>query len=270
MIFKFLQNYRINRMLKKQSDVIEILEHASTKNIFDRHTSKMIHGVLNISKLKVRDVMVTRAKMNVIKETESFKGIIRIINDTRHSRYPVIAENKDHVVGLLLAKDLIGSNSKVNLKDVIRPAMLTPEGRRVDSLLHDFQERRNHMAIVVNEYGEVSGLVTIENIIEEIVGDIEDEHDADDDNATVIRVHSPGCYIVSGLTPLDAFNEFFHVNYTDNFLHTFCGYLTQRLGRIPEENESFNFDDFKIKILAADERRIKKIEVTVLNKNKKS
>ena len=245
------------------------MNHAEEKHIINSNTNKMVKGVLNISNLKVRDIMISRANMKVIEENESFSGMIRIINDTRHSRYPVISENKDHVVGILLTKDLIGSDKKTKLSDVMRPAMLTPEGRRIDNLLHDFQERRSHMSIVVNEYGEVSGLITIENIFEEIFGEIDDEHDAEyEKNATVISVQSPGCYIVSGLTPIGAVNEFFGVDYSDEYLDTFAGLITQKLGRIPETDERFNFDQFKIKIISADSRRIKKIEVSLTNKSK--
>jgi len=258
------------KSIKSLQDLLYVIAQAETKRITSSNISRILKGVIAISNLKVRDVMISRANMKVIDEDETYDSILSIIKDSRHSRYPVISKNKDHILGILLTKDLIGCNKKVKIQDIMRPAMLTPEGKRIDNLLHDFQERRNHMSIVVNEYGEVSGLITLENIFEEIFGEIDDEHDAEyDKSATVIKVLSPGCYIVSGLTPIDAFNEFFSVEYSNEYLDTFSGLLTQRLGRIPEVDESFNFDQFKVKILSADSRRIKKVEVSIDESRKK-
>ena len=176
----------------------ELINYAHRCRVFDQDTHRMLNGVIDISSIKVRDIMIHRAQMNVISITSKLDDVLKIIKETKHSRYPVIGENDNDIVGILLVKDLIGhqlsrkehgKNTMIqSLNELLRPPMLTPEGKRIDNLLQEFQIKRTHMSIVVNEYGEISGLVTIEDIFEEIVGEIEDEHDADDEDNTVIKV----------------------------------------------------------------------------------
>lgn len=241
----------------------ELIEFGSDQKIFDHDTKRMLLGVMNITNLRVRDIMVPRAQMNVITLNSSVHEAIRIIMDTKHSRYPVLNEQNKDIVGILLAKDLLSHQTSDRFDQLLRPPMLTPEGKRVDSLLHEFQIKRTHMSIVLNEYGEVSGLVTIEDIFEEIFGEIDDEHDADDHEETAIVVKTPNCYHVSGVTPIDAFNDFFSTRYPEDEFFTIAGLITQRLGRIPKTNEVFIFDKFSIKVLASDQRRLKKMEFTI-------
>lgn len=238
----------------------ELIEFGSEQKIFDLETKRMLLGVMNITNLRVRDIMIPRAEMNAISLNASIHEAIEIIKDTKHSRYPILGEQSKDVVGILLAKDLLCHKENNHFNDLLRPPMLTPEGKRVDSLLHEFQIKRTHMSIVLNEYGEVSGLVTIEDIFEEIFGEIDDEHDADDHEETAIIVKTPNCYHVSGATPVDAFNDFFSTRYPEDEFFTIAGLITQRLGRIPKTNEVFSFDQFKVKVLTADQRRLKKME----------
>ncbi|MEE2769606.1 MAG: transporter associated domain-containing protein [Pseudomonadota bacterium] len=270
-----LKKFFIQQWFYNTSGFKDLISFAHSRNVFDKDTNRMLHGVVDISSIKVRDIMIHRAQMNVIPFNSKMKDVINIIKETNHSRYPVLGENSNDVLGILLVKDLIGHNfaekqnhaNKIHdsLNHLIRPPMLTPEGKRIDNLLHDFQVKRTHMSMVINEYGEISGLVTIEDIFEEIVGEIEDEHDADDEDNTVIKVISPNCYHVSGLTPIDSFNDFFSTKLSDEQFQTIAGIMTQRLGRIPKENECFDFNKFNVKVLSSDNRRLKKVEITLKN-----
>lgn len=270
-----LKKFFIQQWFYNTTGFKDLIAFAHERNVFDKDTNRMLHGVVDISSIKVRDIMIHRAQMNVIPINSTIKDVINIIKETKHSRYPVMGENSNDVLGILLVKDLIGHNltdkqnlnSKIDdtINHLIRPSMLTPEGKRIDNLLHEFQIKRTHMSMVVNEYGEISGLVTIEDIFEEIVGEIEDEHDADDEDNTVIKVMSPNCYHVSGLTPIDSFNDFFSTELSEEQFQTIAGIMTQQLGRIPQENETFKFEQFDIKVLSADKRRLKKVEITIKN-----
>ena len=268
-----LKKFFIQQWFYNTSGFKDLITFAHSRNVFDKDTNRMLHGVVDISSIKVRDIMIHRAQMNVIPLNSTMQDVINIIEETKHSRYPVLGDNPNEIIGILLVKDLIGHHltEKQNLSHkigdalnhLIRPPMLTPEGKRIDNLLHEFQIKRTHMSMVVNEYGEISGLVTIEDIFEEIVGEIEDEHDADDEDNTVIKVISPNCYHVSGLTPIDSFNDFFSSNLSEEQFQTIAGIMTQQLGRIPKEDEIFNFDQFEVKVLSSDHRRLKKVEITI-------
>jgi len=270
-----LKKFFIQQWFYNTSGFKDLITFAHQRNVFDKDTNRMLHGVVDISSIKVRDIMIHRAQMNVIPINSTVQDVINIIKETKHSRYPVMGENSNDVLGILLVKDLIGHNltnkqnltSKIDdsINHLVRPSMLTPEGKRIDNLLHEFQIKRTHMSMVVNEYGEISGLVTIEDIFEEIVGEIEDEHDADDEDNTVIKVMSPNCYHVSGLTPIDSFNDFFSTAISEDQFQTIAGIMTQELGRIPQENETFKFNQFNIKVLSADKRRLKKVEIIINN-----
>ncbi len=246
------------------NDLLEILQYATAKDLIDNETLHMLEGVLNVQELRVKDAMVPKAQMIMINNTMPITEIITTIAKSGHSRFPVIGENTDELLGILLAKDLLSyteenNNAGFNIRDILRPAVFIPESKRLDTLLQDFQGKRNHMAIVVDEYGSIIGLITIEDVLEQIVGNIEDEHDAPD--SLLIRKHSNHIYSVKALTTIDEFNDFFNIKLENNEVETIGGLVMKNFAHLPKRGESIQIDNLIFKVLKADNRRIHWLQV---------
>ena len=246
--------------------LLEKLQEAHKQGIIDSEALTMIEGVFQVSEMRVRDIMVPRAHMVALHDDMDVENMLPLIADSGHSRFPVVDENLDEIVGILLAKDLSHysdekSRSEFELKDILRSAVFVPESKRLNVLLKDFRSSRNHMAIVIDEYGGVSGLVTIEDVLEEIVGEIDDEHDETD--AANIRRHGYHRYSVNGLTPISDFNGFFDSDLSPGKFDTIAGFVTHEIGHLPERGEEVVIGDFQFKVISANSRRINNLQVTV-------
>ena len=257
---------------KNQTELLEMINSAKKRELIDQKTKEMIKGVLDVSKLRVRDIMIPRSQMVTLGLQQSVKEFLPILIDSAHSRFPVITEDKDHIVGLLLAKDLIkfgfsSEASEFKIEDILRQAVVVPESKRLDTLLKEFRSQRYHMAIVVDEYGGVSGLVTIEDILEVIVGEIEDEFD--DIDVDEIRQIGKRTYAVSALTTLDDFNDHFGTTYNVEEQDTIAGLMINRLGHLPGRGESITIDGYKYKVINADNRRLIQLQVRIPKQIKK-
>jgi len=248
--------------------LIEILRNAENRNLLDADALLMIEGALHVSETHVRDIMVPRVQMIIIDNNAKPEEILRSVVESGHSRFPVIGDTNDEIEGILLAKDLLNyyadSDRNFNIKDVMRPTVFTPESKRLNVLLREFRMSRNHMAIVVDEYNGVAGLVTIEDVIEEIIGEIEDEHDHED-NEININTHDNNRYTVKALTQIGEFNEFFNTEISDNEYDTVGGFVINTFGYLPKRGEIIDFERFNIKILRADKRRVHLILFTQID-----
>ncbi|CAM4100397.1 CNNM family magnesium/cobalt transport protein CorC [Pseudoalteromonas byunsanensis] len=262
---------RITQMLQgepqNKEELVEVIADAQERSLIDPETKDMMEGVLGVSELKVRDIMIPRSQMITLDVDESLEQQLPTMVESSHSRFPVICEDKDHVEGILLAKDLLPLILNKDeylpaIKEYLRPAIVVPESKRVDALLNEFRQKRYHMAIVVDEYGGVSGLVTIEDILEIIVGEIEDEHD-DDEEQQDIRQLSKHVYVVQALTPLDEFNEFFKTGYDTQEADTIGGIILHAFGHMPSRGETIDIEQLQFKVTNSDNRRIIQLQVTV-------
>jgi magnesium and cobalt transporter len=218
---------------KSRHDLMAILEVARSNEVIDNEAISIIDGAMKVSEMQAREIMIPRTQMKVINLAQSLDEILPLIIDSAHSRYPVIGENTDKVLGILLAKDLLpqilaGGPEQFDIASLIRPATVVPESKRLNVLLREFREKRNHMAIVIDEYGGVAGLVTIEDVLEEIVGEIEDEHDVEPD--TFIKKLTENDYIIKALTPIEDFNAEFDTNLSDDEFDTIGGMILQQFG----------------------------------------
>ncbi|HAT28765.1 MAG TPA: magnesium/cobalt efflux protein [Gammaproteobacteria bacterium] len=245
--------------------LLELLRNAEQDKVLDADALSIIEGALQVSSMQVRDIMIPRSQVVTVAANLPAKEIIELVIEASHSRFPVVGDNVDNVMGILLAKDLLplslgGSKGKFDIKDVVRPATFVPESKRLNVLLKEFRETRHHMAIVIDEYGSVSGAVTIEDVLEQIVGEIEDEYDVDDES--YIKKFDEGNHIVKAITPVDEFNEYFKTNFSDQEFTTVGGLVLQQFGRIPERGETLHIGPFLVTILNADSRQIKLIKVT--------
>ncbi|MGE4498716.1 HlyC/CorC family transporter [Hydrogenovibrio thermophilus] len=244
---------------ESREDLDSFLQEAQAQDLIDKDALLMIQGVLNVSEARVRDVMIPKVQMSCVDEADELDVILEKMLDAAHSRYPVISAETDEVIGILLAKDVLRAvvkhelTDKSQLVELYRTPALVTESKRLNVLLREFKNSRNHMALVVDEYGEVAGLVTIEDVLEQIVGDIEDEHDEDDDN---IQKHLSGAYSVMAITSLDEFNKFFNTDFEDELLETIGGIVSKRLGKIPAEGEVFEIEGLQFTVFKADERRV--------------
>ena len=248
--------------------LLEKLQDAHKQGVINAEALTMIEGVFQVSEMRVRDIMVPRAHMVTLHDDMSVEDMLPLISSSGHSRFPVIDESLDEIVGILLAKDLSHYSNekrrnKFELKDILRPAVFVPESKRLNVLLKDFRSSRNHMAIVIDEYGGVAGLVTIEDVLEQIVGEIDDEHD--DADAANIRRHGYHRYSVSGLTPISDFNEFFESDLNVDQFDTIAGFVTHEMGHLPERGEEVMVGHFQFKVISANSRRINNLQVTVLS-----
>jgi magnesium and cobalt transporter len=252
---------------KSREELVEVINEAELQEVIDPGTREMIEGVLEVGEMRVRDIMIPRAQMVTIDIEQNVEQFLPIVLDTAHSRFPVVNENKDHVEGILLAKDLLkfsfGESPEFSLKDIIRPAVIVPESKRVDVLLREFRQHRYHMAIVIDEYGGVSGLVTIEDILELIVGEIEDEHDADDMDSEDIRVLNTYTYSVKALTSVEDFNRYFRTDFDEEQADTIGGIVLNSFGHMPAKDESIIINDIEFKVNNADGRRLIQLKVTL-------
>ena len=245
--------------------LLELLRNAEQDKVLDADALSIIEGALQVSSMQVRDIMIPRSQVVTVAANLPAKEIIELVIEASHSRFPVVGDNVDNVMGILLAKDLLplslgGSKEKFDIKDVVRPATFVPDSKRLNVLLKEFRETRQHMAIVIDEYGSVSGAVTIEDVLEQIVGEIEDEYDVDDES--YIKKFNEGNHIVKAITPVDEFNEYFKTNFSDQEFTTVGGLVLQQFGRIPERGETLHIGPFLVTILNADSRQIKLIKVT--------
>lgn len=253
-LFSFFKRL-LDRNPKNREEIIDFLRRSERKNIINKDVLEMIEGAFQVSEIQVKNIMIPRSQMVVVREGSSLQDMLPIIIDSAHSRFPVIGDSRDEVLGILLAKDLLryfieGRQDQFNLEDVLRPRVVVPESKRVNTLLNEFKGGRNHMAIVVDEYSGVSGLITIEDVLEQIVGEISDEHDAEGDR--YISEHSKGHYGVKALTPIEDFNEFFSTEYSDSDFETFGGLVLSKFGHLPKKGEKIEFDNLKIEVLRAD------------------
>ena len=248
--------------------LLEHLREAQKKGVISLDALMMIEGVFQVSEMQVRDIMVPRTHMVVVQKDMSVEEMLRIVANSGHSRFPVVDESIDEVIGILLAKDLTHyhdeeTRAAFELKDILRPAVFVPESKRLNVLLKDFRESRNHMAMVIDEYSGVAGLVTIEDVLEQIVGEIDDEHDA----ADIINIRRSGLqrYSVRGLTPIDEFNEYFDCKLSHDKVETIGGLVTAELGHLPERGEEATIGPFHFKVVSANSRRVNSMQVSIVD-----
>ncbi|MCL1050646.1 CNNM family magnesium/cobalt transport protein CorC [Shewanella abyssi] len=251
---------------QNREDLVDVIHGAELREVISEDTREMIKGVLEVSDLRVRDIMIPRAQIVALQINDTVEELLSTVISSAHSRFPVVNEDKDHIEGILLAKDLLQYGFKNNEKpfelgQVIRPAVVVPESKRVDVLLKEFRSQRYHMAIVVDEYGGVSGLVTIEDILEEIVGDIEDEFDHDSAEETEIKQIAKQVYMVKALTPIDDFNDAFNTRFSDEEFDTVGGLVSHAFGHLPERDEKVMIKGIEFKVVNADTRRLIQLRV---------
>lgn len=248
-----------------REQLVELLHSAYENNLMDADSLAMIEGVLQVSEMQVRDIMIPRSQMDIIDITDSPEVFIPHVIETAHSRFPVIEDNKNDVIGILLAKDLLRyyAGEEFEVRDMLRPAVFIPESKRLNILLKEFRSNRNHIAIVVDEYGGVAGMVTIEDVLEQIVGDIEDEYDYDEDEDNIIQ-SADGQYRVKALTEITDFNEILGTSLSDEEFFTIGGLVVNKFGHLPKRNEEISFNGLHIKVVRADSRRLHSILVDVL------
>ncbi len=244
--------------------VIELLREAHQHEILDGDSLAMLEGALQFSEMHASDVMIPRSQMVVVELEDSAEEFLPVVIESAHSRFPVIGESRDEVVGILLAKDVLHwreEEGRFNLRENLRPAVFIPESKRLNVLLKDFRSSRNHIAIVVDEYGGVAGMVTIEDVLEQIVGDIEDEHDLEE--GFILR-HSAVRHTLKAVTPLEEFNDYFSADLSESGVDTIGGLLIRRLGHLPERGEVVEVEHFRFKVLRADNRRVHLLQVNLL------
>lgn len=247
-------------------ELIRVLRKAQRKKVLDSDALSIIEGALQVSDMQVRDIMVPRSQVVTVKASASPQDILPVVIEAQHSRFPVIGDSLDEVLGILLAKDLLPlaldrEQRKFDIKDVIRPATYVPESKRLNVLLKEFRENRNHMAIVIDEYGDLAGLCTIEDVLEQIVGEIEDEHDTEDE--AFIKTLDDSSHTVKALTLIEDFNEFFGSNFSAEEFDTIGGVVLSKFGRIPQRDDSIQIGGFLFKVLNADNRQIRLLHVTI-------
>ncbi|WP_420600046.1 HlyC/CorC family transporter [Neptuniibacter sp.] len=251
---------------RSREDLLTDLRQATDENLLDNEALTIMEGAMQVSDMQVRDVMIPRSQMVVVEADQTAKEFLPVIISSAHSRFPVIGETPDEVMGILLAKDLLplileGNLDQFDLKAKLRQVTYIPESKRLNILLKEFQVTRNHMAIVMDEYGGVSGLITIEDVLEQIVGEIEDEHDSEEDESN-IKLFDDNAYIVKALTEVEDFNEYFDVGFSEDEFDTIGGFVTQKFGHLPKKDEEVQIDGFHFKVLSADTRRIRLLQVT--------
>jgi len=240
-----------------REQLIELLHASFEKSLLDADALAMIEGVLQVSETQVRDVMIPRSQMDVIDITQTPKEFIPFVIETAHSRFPVIDDDKNDIIGILLAKDLLRcyAGEDFDVRDMLRPAVFIPESKRLNVLLKEFRSNRNHIAIVVDEYGGVAGMITIEDVLEQIVGDIEDEYDFDETEDNIIR-DSQGKYRVKALTEINDFNEVLGTEFSDEEFSTIGGLVVSQFGHLPKRGETVTYKNLKFTALRADSRRL--------------
>lgn len=252
---------------RSRQELLEVLRDAHDNQLLDTEALTIVEGAIQVADLQVRDIMIPRAQIISIKACQSPQEFLPAVIDAAHSRYPVIGENLDEVLGILLAKDLLplllqDREQPFDFARLLRPAIFVPESKRLNVLLREFRTNRNHMAIVIDEYGGVAGLVTIEDVLEQIVGDIEDEHDVAEDR--FVKALPSGDFMVKALTPLEDFNESFTTAFPVDDFDTIGGVVMNAFGHLPKRNEVTDIDGFRFRVVNADGRRIHLLRVTPL------
>ena len=249
---------------QNKSDLEGVLSLAEEHEIIDEDARKIMEGALSVSDMQVRDIMIPRAQMVVIDSDQSLQEALPKILQSGHSRYPVIGEGIDDVIGILLAKDLLpliqADRDVPSISTLMRPVTAVPESKRLNVLLREFRQNRNHMAIVIDEYGGIAGLITIEDVLEEIVGEIEDETDVDE--GQLIRPINDNSFLIEALTPIEDFNEYFGTGFSDEEFDTIGGLVINAFGQLPTRNQTIRLDQFEFKVIHADERRLTRLRVT--------
>lgn len=253
---------------KDREDLVQLMRDAEKRDLLGHDALAMIEGVLQVSELQVRDIMIPRSQIVFIPREAELKDIFPRVTESAHSRFPVQDEETSQVAGILLAKDLLsyavaGQNQKFDVKDVMRPAIFVPESKRLNVMLHEFRANRNHMAIVIDEYGSVAGLITIEDVLEQIVGEIEDEHDFEEEAFILQRNERE--FNIKALTDINDFNERFETSYSDDDIGTVGGLVVKSFGHVPEHGEKTQIDGFLFEVLRADNRRVHLLRMTILD-----
>jgi len=252
--------------VEDKKSIVDFLRKAEQNNIIDADGLSIIEGALQVHDMQVREIMIPRSQVATIDITDSPEEIIPKVIEAGHSRFPVIGENADDVIGILMAKDLLplitNTESRFNLKDVLRQAIFVPESKRLNVLLKEFRENKNHMAIVIDEYGGLGGVITIEDVLEQIVGEIEDEYDVDEED--YIKAYNKESYTVKALTPIEDFNKFFHSNLPNDEFDTIGGLVIDQFRHIPSRNETVGIGPYVFKVLNADSRQIRLLLVTTV------
>jgi magnesium and cobalt transporter len=256
---------RMTGEVQDRDEVIEFLRGATLRGVIEGDALPMLEGVLAVSDIQVRDIMVPRAQMTVLNRDAESRELLKTVVESGHSRFPVMDGDREKIVGILLAKDLLrlvaaGEDAPFDIKEFMRPTVFVPESKRLNVLLREFRRSRVHMAIVADEYGGIAGLVTIEDVIEQIVGDIDDEHDVDED--VNIRKDGDRQYILRGQTPIDEFNEYFQTDLSDDEFDTVAGLVMKQLGRLPRRGETLQLADCEVKVMRFDRRRIDTLRLT--------
>lgn len=250
-----------------REDLVELLRDVQADGLIGPDTLRMMEGAVNIAEMTVGDVMVSRAQMVALPADGKFLDLMKQVVESGHSRFPVHGEDKDEILGILLAKDLlrgvVADNGPASIHALLRPAVLIPESKNLNVLLREFRQSRNHMAIVIDEYGGVAGLVTIEDVLEQIVGDIDDEHDDAADEGVLIAAQADGQFVVDALTPIDDFNERFGADFAEDEYDTIGGLLTAAIGHLPEAGEELTLGRFSFRVARADARRLIALHVSV-------
>ncbi len=252
---------------KSRDELLEIIKDAANNHLLDQEALSIIEGALDVSSLQAREIMIPRSQIIAIRMNDTPQEFLPLVIESGHSRFPVIGESSDDIKGILLAKDLLplalNGTENFSLETILRPANVVPESKRVNILLREFRENRYHMALVMDEYGGISGLLTIEDILEEIVGNIEDETDDDESDNFIKRV-SDSDYIIKALTPIEEFNEYFSAELSEEDFDTIGGILMQEFGHIPKRNEVAAIDNFQFRVLYADNRQVHLLRLTLL------
>jgi magnesium and cobalt transporter len=262
---RWLKRLTRGREPQDRQQLLGVLREAGERGLLDADALTMVEGVLAVADLQVRDIMVPRAQMVVVRRSTPAARIIEVVVESGHSRYPVMDEDKDDIVGILLAKDLLripaSTGERFDIREYMRPAVFVPESKRLNVLLKEFRRIRNHMAIVVDEYGGVAGLVTIEDVIEQIVGDIDDEFDVEDDQN--IRRDAARQFTVRGVTRIHEFNDYFGARLSEEEgVDTIAGLIMKQLGRLPRRGETASIDGFEFRVMRVDRRRIDALRLT--------
>ncbi len=250
---------------ESQDDIKDFLREAQDGGLLDEDALNIMEGAIHVSDMKVRDIMVPRSQMTCVQAGDGLETFLPAIITSAHSRFPVLNDN-DEALGILLAKDLLplllnNGNTKFQLKEVLRPAAFVPESKRLNVLLKEFRENRNHMAIVIDEYGNIAGLVTIEDVLEQIVGEIEDEHDIDEEES-LIKPVDESVHMVKAVTPIDDFNRYFDTDFSGEDFDTIGGIVINKFGRLPDRDEQIQIGKHHFKVVNANNRRIHLLKVT--------
>lgn len=250
------------------SDLIKLLREAEKNQVLDFDALSIMEGALQVSAMQTREIMIPRSQVVMLKLGMNTDELLSTVIESGHSRFPVVGDNPDDVTGILLAKDLLtlalaDQRNKFNLKEILRPCIAVPESKRLNYLLQEFRSTQNHLAVVYDEHGGVAGIVTIEDVLEQIVGDIEDEFDIDEED--YIKRHSDNRYTVKALTPIDDFNEHFASDLSEEEFDTIGGVVINRFGHVPKRGEKIDINQFHFEVLSSDQRRVKLLQLTLLD-----